>query len=70
MAARLLFFIDVLYAERDSLQKMANLISYAKDLNLNDLLFRVRVRINTDLIADKHCDVIAVEVGSVGQGQK
>ena len=67
---RLLFFIDVLYAERDSLQN-GDLIAYARDLNLNDLLFRYGVRVNTDLIADKHCDVIAVEVGSVGsQSQK
>ena len=67
---RLLFFIDVLYAERDSLQN-GDLIAYARDLNLNDLLFRYGVRINTDLIADKHCDVIPVEVGSVGgQSQK
>ena len=67
---RLLFFIDVLYAERDSLQN-GDLIAYARDLNLSDLLFRYGVRVNTDLIADKHSDVIPVEVGSVGgQGQK
>ena len=61
----ILFFIDVLYAERDSLQN-AKLIAYARDLNLNDLLFRYGVRVNTDLIADKHCDLIPVEVGNVG----
>jgi ABC-2 type transport system permease protein len=67
---RLLLFIDVLYAERDSLQN-GDLIAYARDLNINDLLFRYGVRINTDLLADKHCDLIPVEVGSVGgQGQK
>jgi len=67
---RLLFFIDVLYAERDSLQN-GDLVAYARDLDLNDLLFRYGVRINTDLIVDKHCDVIPVEVGSVGgQSQK
>jgi len=67
---RLLFFVDVLYAERDSLQS-GELIAYSRDLNLNDLLFRYGVRINTDLIADKHCDKIPVEVGSIGgQSQK
>lgn len=67
---RLLFFIDVLYAEKDSLQH-GDLIAYARDLNLNDLLFRYGVRINTDLVADKHSDLIPVEVGTVGgQGQK
>lgn len=67
---RLLFFVDVLYAERDSLQN-GELITYARDLNLSDLLFRFGARINTDLIADKHCDKIPVEVGSIGgQSQK
>jgi gliding-associated putative ABC transporter substrate-binding component GldG len=62
---RLLLFIDVLYAERDSLQN-GGLVAYARELNLNDLLFRYGARINTDLIADKHCDKIPVEVGSIG----
>ncbi len=67
---KLLFFIDVLYAERDSLQN-GDLIAYSRDLNINDLLFRYGIRINTDLIADKHSDKIPVEVGSVGgQSQK
>jgi ABC-2 type transport system permease protein len=67
---KLLFFIDVLYAERDSLQQ-GELVAYARELKLNDLLFRYGVRINTDLIADKHCDKIPVEVGSMGgQSQK
>ncbi len=62
---RLLFFIDALYAERDSLQN-GGLVAYARDLNLSDLIFRYGARINTDLIADKHCDKIPVEVGSIG----
>ena len=62
---RLLFFVDQLYAERDSLQN-GELIAYARDLNLNDLFFRYGVRINTDLIADKHSDMIQLEVGSMG----
>lgn len=66
----LLFFMDVLYAERDSLQN-GELTAYSRDLNLGDLLFKFGVRINTDLLADKHCDRIPVEVGAVGgQSQK
>jgi gliding-associated putative ABC transporter substrate-binding component GldG len=66
----LFFLIDVLYAERDSMQN-GDMIAYARELNLNDLLFRFGARINTDLIADKHCDKIPVEVGSIGgQSQK
>ncbi len=67
---KLLFFIDVLYAERDSLQN-GDLTAYARELNLSDLLFRYGVRINTDILADQHCDRIPVEVGTVGgQSQK
>lgn len=62
---RLLFFMDILYAERDSIQN-GELIAYSRDLNINDLLFKYGVRINTDLIADKHCDKIPVEVGALG----
>ena len=61
----LLFFISTLYTERDSL-KNGELIAYARDLNLSDLLFRYGARINTDLIADKHADVIKLQVGFIG----
>ena len=61
----LLFFVDVLYNERDSLQN-GEMIAYSRDLNLNDLLFRYGARINTNLIADKHCDKIKLQVGYVG----
>jgi ABC-2 type transport system permease protein len=67
---KLLFFFDVLYAERDSLQN-GNLTAYSRDLNINDFLFHFGVRVNTDLLVDKHCDEIPVEVGSIGgQSQK
>jgi len=62
---RLLFFVDALYAERDSLQN-GKLVAYARDLNLNDLLFRYGARINTDIIVDKHCDSVPIQVGSFG----
>ncbi len=66
----LLFFIDALYAERDSLQN-GDQVAYARDLNLSDLLFRFGVRVNPDLVADKHSDKIPVIVGNVGgQDQK
>ncbi len=69
---KLLFFIDALYAEKDSLEnKSGDMIAYSRDLNIGDLLFRYGARINNDLIADKYCDRIPVEVGNVGgQSQK
>ncbi len=64
---RLLFFIDALYAEKDSLKnESGDMIAYSRALNLNDLLFRYGVRINDDLIADKHSDKIPQIVGNVG----
>jgi ABC-2 type transport system permease protein len=68
---KLLFFLDVLYSETDSLQNNGGVIAYSRDLNINDFLFKYGVRINNDLIADKHSDKLPVEVGSVGgQSQK
>jgi ABC-2 type transport system permease protein len=68
---RLIFFIDVLYSESDSLKNSSGVIAYARDLNITDLLFNYGARINNDLILDKHCDQLPIEVGSVGgQSQK
>jgi len=67
---RVLWLIDALYAERDSLQN-GNLTAYSRDLDVGDLLFKYGARINNDLLADMHSDKIPVEVGAVGgQTQK
>ncbi len=62
---KLLFFIDNLIAEQDSLQGKAKgeTIAYDRDLNLTDQLFRYGVRINTDLVMDLQCDLIPIVVG-------
>jgi gliding-associated putative ABC transporter substrate-binding component GldG len=65
--------IDMIYAERDSLLN-GQMVAYSRDqdqnlnnhLELNDLLFQYGARINSDLVVDQHCDVIPVEVGSIG----
>lgn len=62
---RILVLADMLYAERDSLQT-GMMMAYARNLDMNDLLFRWGVRINTDLIADQQCEEIPVEVGNIG----
>ena len=59
----LLFFIDALYAEQDSLRFKTETIAYDRDLNLTDLLFRYGVRINPDLIMDLQCDFMPFAVG-------
>jgi ABC-2 type transport system permease protein len=60
---KLLFFIDNLYAEQDSLAIKPETIAYDRDLNLTDLFFTYGLRINTDLVMDLQCDVIPFVVG-------
>lgn len=60
---RLLWFIDALIAEQDSLAIKPETIAYDRDLNLTDLLFKYGLRINTDLVMDLQCDVLPFVVG-------
>jgi len=56
---RLLFFIDKLEAELDSLKSMSNeVVAYDRNLQLADLLFRYGARINSDLVMDLQCDFL------------
>lgn len=60
---KVIWFLDNLYAEQDSLAFKPDLIAYDRNLNLNDLLFNYGVRINTDLIMDLQCDFLKLIVG-------
>ena len=60
---KVLWFIDNLYAEPDSLSMKSQLIAYDRNLNLQDLLFNYGVRINPDLIMDLQCDFLPFAVG-------
>jgi ABC-2 type transport system permease protein len=60
---RVLWFIDNLFAEQDSLSFKSQLIAYDRNLNLQDLLFTYGVRINPDLIMDLQCDYLPFAVG-------
>lgn len=64
---KLLFFIDRLNAEIDSLQIKNQVIAYDRELGLNDLLFRYGVRINPDLVMDLQCDYLPFDVNGNGQ---
>ncbi len=59
----IIFFIDALIAEQDSLQIKSETIAYDRNLNLTDLLFRYGVRINPDLIMDLQCDFLPFRIG-------
>jgi ABC-2 type transport system permease protein len=64
---KLLFFIDNLYAEMDSLMRaQSDFVAFDRGLNLDDLLFRYGVRINMDLVQDLHSDKIPLVVGNFG----
>ena len=60
---KLLWFIDNLRSELDSLSYKSQLIAYDRNLNLTDLLFNYGVRINADLLMDLQCDFLPFKVG-------
>jgi len=59
---KVLWFIDNLIAEQDSLRYQPETIAYDRNLNLTDMLFKYGVRINTDLVMDLQCDFIPLAV--------
>lgn len=63
---KLLWFLDMLHAEKDSLAVVAQTLAYDRGLNLDDLLFRYGVRINRDLLQDQQCDLSKLVVGNAG----
>lgn len=65
---KILFFIDKLNAELDSLKsKKGEVVAYDRGLELNDLLFKYGVRINSDLVMDLQCDFLPFDVSGAGQ---
>lgn len=65
---KIIFFIDKLNAELDSLQtKKGEVVAYDRGLELSDLLFKYGARINADLIMDLQCDFLPFDVNSNGQ---
>jgi gliding-associated putative ABC transporter substrate-binding component GldG len=64
---KLLFFIDRLNAEMDSLKIKNEVIAYDRELHLNDFIFHYGVRINPDLLMDLQCDYLPFDVNGNGQ---
>lgn len=65
---KILFFLDKLNAELDSLQsKKGEVVAYDRNLELNDLLFKYGVRVNPDLVMDLQCDFLPFDVSGNGQ---
>jgi gliding-associated putative ABC transporter substrate-binding component GldG len=64
---RIIWMIDNLYAEMDSLQRTQNeFIAFDRGLDIDDMLFRYGVRVNQDLVQDLNADRIPSVVGSMG----
>ena len=67
---RILWAIDQVSAELDSLRGADEQLAFPKKLNLDDMLFRYGARVNYDLIADLNSARIPLNVGAVaGQPQ-
>jgi len=57
---KLIWLIDPLIAEMDSLNKTGAHVAVDRDLNLDDVLFRYGARVNRDLIQDLNCHGIPI----------
>ncbi|MEP7254226.1 MAG: gliding motility-associated ABC transporter substrate-binding protein GldG [Ferruginibacter sp.] len=65
---KILFFMDKLNAELDSLKsKKGEVVAYDRELGLNELLFKYGVRVNSDLVMDLQCDFLPFDVSGNGQ---
>ncbi len=63
---KLLWLVDPLDADLDSLQNAGQTVATRFNLNLDELLFTYGVRINPDLVMDIRCRPIPMKVGMVG----
>ncbi len=57
---KVIWLVESLNAEMDSVGRYGTIFTYDYDLNLNDLLFRYGVRVNLDLVQDIQCHGIPV----------
>ncbi len=64
---KVIWFIDRLEAEMDSLQVKNEVIAYDRNLNLEDIFFKYGVRINPDLIMDLQSDFLPFNVNGKSQ---
>ncbi|MEP6595200.1 MAG: gliding motility-associated ABC transporter substrate-binding protein GldG [Ginsengibacter sp.] len=64
---KIIWCLDRLEAEMDSLRLKNQVIAYDRNLNLEDLLFKYGIRINPDLLMDLQCDYLPFDVSGAGQ---
>lgn len=63
---KVLWLIDYMIADMDSLAKQNQFVSVANELNTEDMLFRYGVRINTNLVMDLQGAPIPMLTGYIG----
>jgi ABC-2 type transport system permease protein len=66
---RVVWCIDQVSADLDSLKGKAEQLAFNRKLNLDDMLFMYGARINYNLIADANCTEIPLTMGGQGQIQ-
>ncbi len=63
---QIIWAVDELYAERDSLRQDQETVAYDRGLELEDLFFKYGVRIKQDLVEDLQCASLSMVVGVQG----
>jgi len=63
---RVLWLVDPVYAEMDSLKTKENTVAVVNDLNLDDMLFTYGVRLNPNLVVDMNSLPIPVVIDPKG----
>ncbi|HWB94050.1 MAG TPA: gliding motility-associated ABC transporter substrate-binding protein GldG, partial [Puia sp.] len=63
---QIIWAVDVLHAEKDSLRQEQGTIAYDRGLELEDLFFKYGVRVNEDLVEDIQCANLPIVVGMQG----
>ena len=64
---KLLWLVDPLDADMDSLEHAGQAVATRQPLNLDEMLFTYGVRINPDLVMDIRCRPVPMKVGMVGE---
>ncbi len=63
---KILWLVDPVFATMDSLQKTNMTIAITRDININDMLFKYGVRLNSNLLMDLAALPIPMVTGMVG----
>lgn len=67
---KLIWMLDPMIASMDSMERRGEIMAPARDLKLDDMLFRYGARVNYDLVQDMMSSLIPVVTGMVGNQPK